>query len=138
MDRACRTHPMKAAPLLVAGVVDDAPPRGPERHASKPAPGVPSSGVEPADPEDPNAHWAIPALERLRKLPPPGCYGPRDDVDAPEAALSVYGGISQLRSGCRSVHRPEPVLPPEEFSGEELKRWHIRLAESRHMFGSGN
>ena len=74
---------------------------------------------------DPHAHWAIPALERMRQLPPPssGLIGDDHYHDAPPL---------------RIPDRRMPPPPKDMTDQAAVKKWLDHCWMLRNIFGSGN
>lgn len=72
---------------------------------------------------DPHARWAIPALERLRQLPPP--------------ASGVVGDADNLHTPFRFPDRRMPPPPPDMNDQAAVDRW-LRHCSAMRLFGSGN
>ena len=76
-------------------------------------------------PADPHAHWAIPALERLRRLPPP--------------SSGILGDESfDKRPPSRIPERRMPPMPKNRNDPVAMKKWLDQCWALRTMFGSGN
>ena len=82
---------------------------------------------EPPDPAraDPVAHWAVPALERLRRLPLPssGIVGD-ENYDA--------------RPPLRIPERQMPPMPKNREDPVAMRKWLDHCWALRTLFGSGN